>query len=396
MSVPGDIDGLRRRHAAFYAGFVERASAGVMSPEELVWWPRLSGEVDNLRAATSWALDAAAVGDVALGVGILAGLIGEAIFRPSSGFCSWATAGLARVDDLDGARGAVLLGLAALDAYYLGRFEHAMVLGGQAIAESNISRAALVVALESVCLSALARGDAVGALEVLAEGRERLDAGAAGDWVTVGPCLFAVWIAHGTGDHATATAQAQLALARARQIGAPSLLAVSLCTYAWGVCEDDPDDGLAAAEESIRLTEAGAGDIGYSGASQVAAMLRAARGDHAAAAGAMRAAVDRDARAGQRTLIGIDVTFAALVLAGVADTCQAAATLAGAVTGPELGFSLAFLTPYQRERYEHGLTKAAAVLGTRRYAAAQHAGAAMTYDQVVAYTVEQLDRLVVP
>ena len=116
----GDLDGLRRRHAAFYAGFAERAGAGVMSDQELAWRPRLAAEMDNLRAATGWALDAADVDDVAVGVAILAGLAGEALYRPASGIGAWATAGVGRADDLDAAQRPVLLGLAAYDAFLPG------------------------------------------------------------------------------------------------------------------------------------------------------------------------------------------------------------------------------------------------------------------------------------
>ena len=109
-----DLEGLRRRHAAHYADFAERAGAGLMSDQELVWRPRLAAEMDNLRAATGWALDASDLDDVALGVRILAGLAGEANYRPGSGIPAWATAGLARVDDLQAAQRQVLLGIAAL------------------------------------------------------------------------------------------------------------------------------------------------------------------------------------------------------------------------------------------------------------------------------------------
>ena len=39
----GDLDGLRRRHAAHYAAFAEQAGAGLLSRDELVWRPRLGG-----------------------------------------------------------------------------------------------------------------------------------------------------------------------------------------------------------------------------------------------------------------------------------------------------------------------------------------------------------------
>jgi predicted ATPase len=47
------IDELRRLHAVHYAAFSEQAGDGLRSPDELRWRPRLTAEVDNLRAATS-------------------------------------------------------------------------------------------------------------------------------------------------------------------------------------------------------------------------------------------------------------------------------------------------------------------------------------------------------
>ena len=168
-----------------------------------------------------------------------------------------------------------------------------------------------------------------------------------------------------------------------------------MSVHAQAVSDDDADEALAAAEESIRLTEAGAGDTVYSLASDTAAMLRAARGDHSGAARARRAAVAHGASTGQRSSMDVDVCVAALILAADTDTFEAAATLAGAVE-PTLSVSLGWFTPLQRDRYQHGLAQAAATLGADRCTAAHQRGAAMTYDQTVAYTLDQLDRLAGP
>ena len=61
--------------------------------------------------------------------------------------------------------------------------------------------------------------------------------------------------------------------------------------------------------------------------------------------------------------------------------------------GPVLGVFPAFLTPPQQDRYQQRLAQVAATLGAERYADAQQRGAAMTYDQIIAYTLDQLDRL---
>ena len=114
--------------------------------------------MDNLRAAAGWALDAPDVDDAAVGVAILGGLAGEALYRPSSGILAWATAGVARCDELDAAHRPLLLGVAAYDASRLGDIERAATLDGRAIAESETFTQALVAAFTAVSASALAGG----------------------------------------------------------------------------------------------------------------------------------------------------------------------------------------------------------------------------------------------
>ena len=70
----GSLDDLRRRHAAHYAAFAEEAGPGLASPDELRWRPRVTADLDNLRAAASWAFDAPDVGDLVLGVRVIDGL----------------------------------------------------------------------------------------------------------------------------------------------------------------------------------------------------------------------------------------------------------------------------------------------------------------------------------
>jgi predicted ATPase len=53
---------VRRRHAAYYAGFVERAKARLTGPHASEWLADLEREEDNCRAALSWALSEREVG----------------------------------------------------------------------------------------------------------------------------------------------------------------------------------------------------------------------------------------------------------------------------------------------------------------------------------------------
>jgi predicted ATPase/class 3 adenylate cyclase len=55
-----ELDEARQRHAAYYAGFAERAQEQLNGPAQLAALDRLEAEQANLRAALTWALDATA------------------------------------------------------------------------------------------------------------------------------------------------------------------------------------------------------------------------------------------------------------------------------------------------------------------------------------------------
>jgi hypothetical protein len=389
----GDLDGLRRRHARYFAGFAERAGVGAMSPEELVWWPKVEAEMDNLRSATSWAFDATATDDVALGVQILAGLAGVAFYRGGSGISGWASAGLGRADGLDAAQRQILAGLVALDANFLGQYERATALGQRVIAEAQTFNPGLLGALNAVSISSLAGGDFSGALAVLADGRTRLDASGIDDWMSVYMATVASFVAQMGGDYDTTRSEAERAVRDAGRIGAPTLVACALGAHAWAIADDDPEEALAAADECVQLSEAGAGDFAYSPNLALGAMLREAAGDQPGALDALRKAVEYDARTGNRVYMAMALTRTALVLAGSPDAFTAAATLDGALAGPVLGIVPRWLTPPQQKRYEQRLAAISAGLGEDGTARARRRGAAMTYDEIVAYTLDQLGRL---
>jgi hypothetical protein len=54
----GATDAIRRRHATWCTGFMAEVSDGVRGPDEAAWLVRLEREVDNVRAALTWATDA--------------------------------------------------------------------------------------------------------------------------------------------------------------------------------------------------------------------------------------------------------------------------------------------------------------------------------------------------
>ena len=97
----GHAEDYRRRHAEHYATFAEAAGPGLEGPDEAAWVGRFDAELDNLRAAVAWALDAEAPADAELGLRIIAPLVGQSFYRPSAGVGEWAEAALERGGNLD-------------------------------------------------------------------------------------------------------------------------------------------------------------------------------------------------------------------------------------------------------------------------------------------------------
>lgn len=57
----GEMGVLRRRHAAYYVALAERAEPALQDRDQHVWYPRLEWQHDNLRAALDWLLHAGEV-----------------------------------------------------------------------------------------------------------------------------------------------------------------------------------------------------------------------------------------------------------------------------------------------------------------------------------------------
>ena len=71
LAARGDGDDVRRRHAAYYLVLAEEAEPGLLGPQQREWLERLDAELDNIRAALTWAVEA---GEAAVGLRIGSGL----------------------------------------------------------------------------------------------------------------------------------------------------------------------------------------------------------------------------------------------------------------------------------------------------------------------------------
>jgi hypothetical protein len=155
--------------------------------------------------------------------------------------------------------------------------------------------------------------------------------------------------------------------------------------------EEDPDTALAEATEALRLVEGGAGS-GALYSAQTVALILLSRRDLAGAARAIRIAISQLAEAGYRLAVAVVVVIAVLVLAADSASWDAAAILAGAVHGPVLGHLWPFVAG-DVDGYETGVVELAAALGAVVHGRALGRGAEMTFDEIVGFALDALERL---
>jgi hypothetical protein len=91
--------------------------------------------------------------------------------------------------------------------------------------------------------------------------------------------------------------------------------------------------------------------------------------------------------------LAADIRGALVVLAAHPDGFQAAATLAGALSGPVLGHLPAAAVGSVPDRYECAIADVAAALDADSFAKARKRGAAMTHEEIVAFALGHLARL---
>jgi predicted ATPase/class 3 adenylate cyclase len=258
----GEAERWRARHARFHAELLHRVRHCAHDPRAEVFWAvRLSAEQDNLLAAWSWAID---TGDVGTAFGMLAG------FAPSE---VWASYPLL----LPGSAALELPGAAGHPGYPLALAVSAVFASIRAdvtSAEELCRRAAEANArrdtpdwrvAETVCAArqnvANTRGAFADAVRLAEQAADLARAG--GDLADASVELtIAVADRVLIDDPAAAVPLAREALALARQVGAPALVATGLLAVGVAVAVTDPGQARACLRESRELSTA----LGYQSA----------------------------------------------------------------------------------------------------------------------------------
>jgi predicted ATPase/class 3 adenylate cyclase len=255
LEAAGKTKRWRARHASYYAGLLQRIRDHAHdSQAEVFWAVQLSAEQDNLLAAWSWAIE---TGNIDTAFQILAG------FAPCE---IWTTyplllAGEAALE-LPGATQhpgyPLALAVSAVFASYRADATGAEELCRRA-AEANASDPPDWRVEETICAArqniATTRGAFADAGR-LAEQAARI-AQNGGDLADASLELTAAVADHLlAGDAPAAAPLAHEALALARQIGAPALVATGLLAVGLAVAETDPEQARACLRESRELSTA--------------------------------------------------------------------------------------------------------------------------------------------
>ena len=366
----GETERWRARHAGYYAGFPRQVREHAHAPsDEAFWAVRLSAEQDNLLAAWSWAVD---TGNLDTAFAILAG------FAPCEVWSSYPLL-------LPGAAALELPGATEHPGYPLALAVSAVLVSFRADvtgAEELCGRAAdanarrdtpdwrveetLCAARQNIAITTGAFADAARLAEQAA-GLAR----AGGDLADVSVELAIAAAARVfVGDASGAVPLASEALALARQIRAPALVASGLLAVGLAVADTDPGQSRASLRESRELSTALGyqNDLGLLWATGIAYRIN----DQAATLEFGRRAIRGLQWGGDRLRMGLILHMIAGALATIrpasAATIQGAAE-ANVVAPPSM--------------------KARIALGDERVRELRARGADMDWDQALAYTITQ-------
>jgi predicted ATPase/class 3 adenylate cyclase len=391
----GQAEEHRRRHAEHYAAFAEVTGPGLEGPDEATWFPRFDADLDNLRAAAAWSLDARDAADGEPGLRIIAALVRQVFVRPAAGVGEWAEAALERAETSTPGRRTAVLTAAAWKAIFDGDVDLAQARGAEALRDGLPPDTPCPgFGFAALASSSATAGDREAALETIAAGRSALDAIGADHAARLVLDVSGVVVLIFAGRYDEARVAADELLQRARTLGNPSLLTQALRWFAQTRQSDETDAAIEATEEGQAHGRAVAvsDNPDVVNALALLAKLRAGRGEHAPAITALREGIVRGYDTGQvPNLLSYTLGYGVSAATNLG-AWELAATLGGALTGGPLVW-MVYGDPAHVAERDAALDRARVQLGPERYDAAHATGAAMSYEELIAYTLAELDGL---
>ncbi len=194
-------------------------------------------------------------------------------------------------------------------------------------------------------------------------------------------------------DLAGAQREAEIGLELARENQNPTSLALGLFATAWSSALDDPEVALAAVDESIALTRAGAVDGAFGAALCQAASLRARLGNAKLALELLREGIAYSHEVGDNSNLANAVNRGAGIT-GRLGYHEISAVLAGLMeTVPfDIPINVQFLSHERADHYEVQVQVRSA-LGDAAYEAAAARGAKMADEEIVQFILAEIDRM---
>jgi predicted ATPase/class 3 adenylate cyclase len=388
LDLAGDTDQFRRRHAEYYAGYAVEAGAALVGRDELAWRPRINAERDNLRAAVYWALDRDDDDDAHFALRIIASLAYEAVMDPPGGVSAWAERAVDVASRSRVRERTAVLGAAAYEASNLA--QHALVASRASDAlRDGVDADSIAPGIASFAAVSIVwqQGDQPEAVRLSIEAAQTLEHAGTDTFGIVMHRCAASYFAVEAGDFATGRQQAAHALDLARQIENPSATMSALCNLARSSEHDDPANALDAFEQAIALGHAGATQLMMGDALLGVARLRTH--DRPAALAALGEAIACATRVGFRPMGTEVVAGAAEVLLRIGEY-STATVLAGSLLEGALAWIM--MSGERNAELERALVAARAQLGADQYQHLFARGAAMSYEEVLEFALEDVHR----
>jgi predicted ATPase/class 3 adenylate cyclase len=387
----GTLDAARRRHAAYFAEFAERIGPDLLGPDELRVRVGLYAELENLRAACTWALDRDDRGDAELGVRILSALAED--------WCMGSRVRLALPTParaIDAARAstpgrrAAVLSAAAYEAQSRSDYATAAALGREALADgiSPDCPTPYRVFFAAASDGQSTEPEAIPMIEAAIPGLEANgtpDAELARIWGQL--VQASVRAGDDDGAHRYAERAQQLA-DRSRNPSTIAHVAYYVGTM-WAVV--DPPRAIRAYKRGIELGRSGTNDATLGAALFQCALLLARDSERCDALTYLRESIALQEHLNQQQQLRGALAYGIEILT-ILNAPEAAAVLVGAARAGALTQVQGMDMP--RERLQQGSSPLRTMLTKEQLTACFARGAAMAMDELIAWTIRTLDALI--
>ncbi len=293
----GELDAAKQAHARHLAAFSERAGRGVRGVDDDRWAPRLEAELDNLRAAHRWAMDA---GDADLALRLSAPLGFYADLWLVDEIHTWAEEA-AGLPDATGHRLLPLaLGTAARGAGNRGQLSRSVDLAREGLAAAGEDESARILPLRAWSLTAFYDGRLETSADLEAQGLALAEA--TGDqYHVVYAWVMRALIATYRGEPDAGLAAAERAVREADRLGNTHMRALAAYCRGEALAPQDPAAALPWLGEAVE----GARRMGARLVEAISLVtwssVHAERGEPQAALDAFREVITRLRRGGNWT-----------------------------------------------------------------------------------------------